>query len=1026
MHRLGRGAFATLVLLLAAFRLFADPAGGLERGFAGWREVRTAHFVFIYEPRDAAAVRQLLSFAERVYGELTELLGSHPPRVWVVVAGRVDLANGFTTAFPPHITLYLAPPSEPLIGLDASQYLRLLLVHELTHFINFEYDRGFFNLLSKLFGPVVKDANAAFLPTWFLEGIATDTETLFTNGGRGRNPFFTMEYRAFLYAHRFFTLSTAAYASDFPPADRDWIGGYLFFHYLIDHYGRGVYRRIYRDFAAFPLLGPGGAIKRATGRSAGALYAAMVRELEASYDRHSAVPAGRRVVPAEIGNWFLPVVTARGWYLYRSTLGRPPAIVDYDPASRRERVLLRTPLTDSSSLTASADGRRIVFATTEVTEGRSGEIVASDLFRLDPRTGAVRRITTGAHAWQPRLTPDGTRLFAVSALGPCSRLVEIDQRDGSMRLLFSERDSTVSTPAISPNGSMIAFEVETDGRKTIRLLSLRSPERPISPDDPIGDFNVGRARIVVPAATEAAAGGGASVGAAGGGSPAGATVAGAAGGGAYYPSFLGNTRLLFAADHEGTVALYETDLDGRGRRLVCDDPVGAWAGERVGDELLYATDRTTGYTLRAKSLGQAAGPECTRGVERVTDTERATGMELSADAQTPPFAPVDAHRAGSPPGIPGSRRYLDLPRFLGWTPFPLYFSSIATPQIVAAPSALFWGLSNLGRSSFFASLSLRTDVLQPAAQLALNGTIGTVGVGYSLSEGYTDLSPTDHREELSQQLGLSIPLVASQLLSTATSLTLSASVADLLSEESPQPFSFAQGFGSGIARPSLSHQLDATLGARFERLEAGSAFELFARQETFASAALSLYPPIVSSTGAGAVASAVFSQSIPSPIPHQAIMLGIKTSYVSFGLPFYQITTARGAFDPTVQYLPGRTLLALDYQIPIALLDQPLFYSLGLIGIGMAFHVEAAADWSTAPLAVVADRELYAGAEVDLKVAVGEQSFPVGIGVSVRFSRDFTTPLDWATDVRPYLSLSTDSFNGTLFGAAPSPLNLAR
>ena len=152
--------------------------------------------MFIYEQRDGQAVSQLVSFAEEVYQEVADFLGSHPSRVWVVVAGRVDLANGYTTSVPPHITLYLAPPSEPLIGLDASQYLRLLLAHELTHFINFEYDQGLFEFLSTIFGPAARDVNAAFLPTWFLEGIATNSETLFTDGGRGRNPFFEMEYRA--------------------------------------------------------------------------------------------------------------------------------------------------------------------------------------------------------------------------------------------------------------------------------------------------------------------------------------------------------------------------------------------------------------------------------------------------------------------------------------------------------------------------------------------------------------------------------------------------------------------------------------------------------------------------------------------------------------------------------------------------------------------------------------------------------------------------------------------------------------
>ncbi len=52
-----------------------------------------------------------------------------------------------------------------------------------------------------------------------------------------------------------------------------------------------------------------------------------------------------------------------------------------------------------------------------------------------------------------------------------------------------------------------------------------------------------------------------------------------------------------------------------------------------------------------------------------------------------------------------------------------------------------------------------------------------------------------------------------------------------------------------------------------------------------------------------------------------------------------------------------------------------------------------------------------------MEVAAGEQTFPVGLGLSFRFDPRFATPPDWGTDLRPYLFISNDSFDSTIFGA---------
>jgi hypothetical protein len=243
----------------------------------------------------------------------------------------------------------------------------------------------------------------------------------------------------------------------------------------------------------------------------------------------------------------------------------------------------------------------------------------------------------------------------------------------------------------------------------------------------------------------------------------------------------------------------------------------------------------------------------------------------------------------------------------------------------------------------------------------------------------------------------------------------STGVVDSLLLTGSTPFSFVDGFRgvdqSGAAL-SFEHDVGLTAGLAFVRRTSGSDFDLFDRNALVASTSEVVYPPALSGTGMGALAQALLSFAFPSPLAHQVVKIGLKSSYATFGGPFQQVTNPRGAFDPVTQLLEGRTLLSLDYQFPLALLDTPLVYSFGLVAIGGVVHVEAAADWSPTTADLLFDRDIYAGMELVFVLSVGEGALPVLVGASVRFDPRFAAPFDWATDIRPYFAFSTDSFAG--------------
>ena len=315
--------------------------------------------------------------------------------------------------------------------------------------------------------------------------------------------------------------------------------------------------------------------------------------------------------------------------------------------------------------------------------------------------------------------------------------------------------------------------------------------------------------------------------------------------------------------------------------LLCQDPVGAWAGVEVDGDIVYGTWRSSGFTLMEKEAIQEAAP--------------------AAQEKRRCPACADSSQCLPPPAI------IDWPRFDYWTPLPFYLSSIASGELVFAPGVLLGAFSNLESTSLTAALSFRTDWLQPAIELGLETRLGTATVSYLLSEGFTTAASGTSSEELQQQLALSFPLVSSTAMRTTTSLVATTGIVDSLSLTGGVPFTFVEGFNGSAGGASLdfAHDLGVAAGLAFLRMTSGSDLDLFARNMLAASASTVIYPPVVSDTGLGAFTEGLFSFAFPSPVPHQVIKLGLKASYSTFPWPFYQVTNPRGDFDPVVQVLPG-------------------------------------------------------------------------------------------------------------------------
>jgi len=188
-RRVARLAAALLgLLVLAGAGVCAaqvDPSGA-------WRTLHTPHFRVHFRPAHRAVAARAAAEAERAWTLLATELA--PPRgvVDVTLADDVDTPNGYASVFPSNrVTVFLASPATDVALQSYDDWLRLVLVHELTHLFQLDRSRGVWRVLQGAFGRAPGLFPNAYQPSWVTEGIAVYYESRFTGAGRAQSSFHT-------------------------------------------------------------------------------------------------------------------------------------------------------------------------------------------------------------------------------------------------------------------------------------------------------------------------------------------------------------------------------------------------------------------------------------------------------------------------------------------------------------------------------------------------------------------------------------------------------------------------------------------------------------------------------------------------------------------------------------------------------------------------------------------------------------------------------------------------------------------
>lgn len=621
-----------------------------------FRTMTSGRFDIHFHQGEEALAARLVRIIEDAAPAVERRYGTPRRRVHVILVDQTDVANGWATVIPYNlIEIAAAPPqSRSTIG-HTDDWLRLVFTHEYTHILHLEKSRGWFGGLRRIFGRLPAFYPNLFLPDWQIEGLATQMESAVTGHGRVKAGDFRM------------ILDRAAAAGRFAPLDRatgaviDWPGGmsaYLYgayFHeYLALRFGQQALDRLADETAGrLPFTGSL-AYREVFGESLGSLWKAFESDV-----RSRAADAARADRRTRLTTHGFTVSTpafapdGRLFYSVANPHGFPSLMELRD--RRPPRVVAPRFLGEALSIS----GNTAVYDQLEFSANVG---LVSDLYVLRLDSGAVRRLTRGARAADPHISPDGRTIVCTVQQTGRRILATFDFSAGSAVIEprpFLEQDATeFSSPRWSPDGRSIVAE-----RRPLHGLSEI---------------------VIVDVATRAVR-----------------TIVAGAPARNITPSWADGDTVLFSSDREGgPFTLHALHVPSGVVRRLTDAGAGVqWPVVAPdGDRVVFVGYSADGYDLFSISSDNAAwtpiGPD--------------EGRRLPAGSSQPT----------SSIAVPGSRAYspLDtlLPRF--WIP---YFEADGEDVVIGAGTG---GFDALGRHSYALTAGLAVPRNRLDLQLAYSYT----------------------------------------------------------------------------------------------------------------------------------------------------------------------------------------------------------------------------------------------------------------------------------------------------------------
>jgi hypothetical protein len=394
-----------LILLLFGAALNAQQFGGNPPSVR-WKQINTDTFRIVFPAGLEQPAQQVANISNDLSRATTNSIGDRIRKINIVLQNQTTVSNGYVSLGPYRSEFQLTPDPNSFV-LGSLPWIQSLAIHEYRHVQQYNnFRKGFASGFYILFGEEGQAlANALTIPDWFFEGDAVYQETVVSNQGRGRLPYFFNGYRSLWSAGRNYSYMKLRNGSlrDFVPSHYPL--GYFLVAYGRDKYGMDIWKKVTNDAAAwrgffYPFQK---AVKRHTGKT----FKEFRQEALAFFDSipsSASTPAKHFVADEEYPQW----VDSSSVVYLKTTYKQIPCFVIRSNGKERK---IRTRDLSIDNYFSYRNGR-IVY-TSFNPDIRWGWRDFSDLKLLNIHDGSQRTLTTNSKYFSPDISEDGNHVVAV-------------------------------------------------------------------------------------------------------------------------------------------------------------------------------------------------------------------------------------------------------------------------------------------------------------------------------------------------------------------------------------------------------------------------------------------------------------------------------------------------------------------------------------------------------------------------------------------------------------------------------------